>query len=116
MFDMATAVDSKDPADLADAELEEQFAQIHRALQAMEVRRSRLLAEIDRWRTYAGDGYLSASSWVTHSLRLSHTDAAAAVRMARALDGMPRAREALASGEISTSAGRRWYPHRCAGP
>jgi uncharacterized protein DUF222/HNH endonuclease len=68
--------------------------------------RLRWLAEIDRRRPYLRDGYLSSSSWFAQRHRVAYSTATSEVRMARALEAMPKTREAVASGEISGSAAR----------
>jgi uncharacterized protein DUF222 len=76
----------------------------HRAGQVLEARRLRLLAEIGRRSTFARDGHLSATSWLAARYRVAFPHAAQQVRTAVALEEMPATREALASGELSSSA------------
>jgi hypothetical protein len=112
MFDcviLDDAVEALQTADLggtADAALEEDFARLQHSLQALEVERLRRLAELDRRRTFARDGYLSTSAWLAHVFRMSHSSAAGDVRLARALAAMPGTSRAVASGQISSSAAR----------
>jgi HAMP domain-containing protein len=51
-------------------------------------------------------GYLSTAGWLASAFRMAWGAARAMVRMARALDRMPRTRRALEEGEISLSAAR----------
>jgi uncharacterized protein DUF222/HNH endonuclease len=76
----------------------------HRAGQVLEARRLRLLAEIGRRSTFARDGHLSATSWLAARYRVAFPHAAQQVKTAAALEDMPGTREALASGELSSSA------------
>src|SRR3954453_18855767 len=48
--------------ELPDARIEEDFAELQRACELLEVERLRRLAEIDRRRLYERDGYLSPAS------------------------------------------------------
>ena len=89
---------------LGDAALEEDFAEIHRAVEALEAERLRRLAAIDRRRTWAGSGHLSTTSWLSERFRMAWSHASRAVRLCRALREMPATRQALSVGEISSSA------------
>jgi len=80
--------------------------ELERASRVLEAERSRRLAEFDRRRSFAADGYLSASAWFAHRHRASHASAAALVRRARTLEQMPLTREVLGAGEISADAVR----------
>ncbi len=53
---------------------------------------------------HAADGQLSAAAWVARRHGLAQGAAEAQVRVARALEEMPRVAEALSRGEISTAA------------
>lgn len=91
---------------LPDARLQEDFTELHRAVEQLEAERLRRLAEIDRRRLYGRDGYLSCASWLVAQLRVGFGRAREAVRVARALDEMPVVRHALDEGDISLSAVR----------
>jgi Domain of unknown function (DUF222) len=95
---------SEAPAELADARLEEQFAELQRASELLEAERLRLLAEIDRRQTFERDGYLSTAAWLAHLWKLSWGAAREQVRTARALEQMPATRRALEANEVSPSA------------
>ncbi|MGH2529673.1 MAG: DUF222 domain-containing protein [Actinomycetota bacterium] len=88
----------------SDDELEADFAELERAAGAVEGELARRAAEIDRRGSFRRDGYLSISSWLAHRFRMAFSAATQLVRMARALEHMPRTREALSQGEISRSA------------
>jgi hypothetical protein len=88
------------PAERVEADFEE----LQWGSGAVLVKRLGYLAHIDRHHTYARDGYLSTVSWLCATYRVSPAVAADEVRIARALEHMPRTKDALAQGEISTSA------------
>jgi hypothetical protein len=94
----------KDLQFLSDTELESGFADLERTAQGLEAERARWLAEIDRRRTFEADGHLSATSWLVDRFGASGAAASQQVRVAKALQEMPVAREAMASGELSSSA------------
>jgi hypothetical protein len=88
----------------ADEVLEADFAELERAAGTVEVELARRAAEIDRRGSFRRDGYLSISSWLAHRFRMAFSGATQLVRVARALEHMPRTRAALSQGEISRSA------------
>src|SRR5256885_1778314 len=93
-------------SDLPDARIEEDFSELHRSIEQLEVERLRRLAEVDRRRLYERDGHLSAASWLACMHRLSWGNARQHVRLARALESMPETRRAFEAGEVSSSAVR----------
>jgi hypothetical protein len=90
--------------ELPDARIEEDFAELHGAIELLEAERLRRLAEIDRRRLCERDGHLSTASWLTAAHRVAWGTARAQVRVARALERMPLTRRALGSGDVSMSA------------
>jgi hypothetical protein len=92
--------------ELPDARLEDDFAELHRAVELLDAERLRRLAEIDRRRLFERDGHLSAAAWLASRFRVAWGAAREQVRIARGLDSMDRARRALQAGEISMSAVR----------
>ena len=117
MSELRSAIDvsrSEVLANLPDARIEEDFAELQRAAELIEVERLRRLAEIERRRVYEGTGHLSAASWLASTFRLAWGTARQQVRLARALEEMPETRRALDEGELSMSAVRG--PGRCPGP
>lgn len=78
--------------------------ELERASRIIEAERARRLAEFERRGSFALDGHLSMSSWLAHRHRVAHSAAASQMRLARALDAMPMTSEALASGELSSTA------------
>ncbi|HEV8564596.1 MAG TPA: DUF222 domain-containing protein [Actinomycetota bacterium] len=92
--------------ELPDARIEEDFAELHRAMELLEVERLRRLAEIERRRLFERDGHLSAASWLAVRHKLAWGSAREHVRIARALEEMPRTRRALEAGDVSMSAVR----------
>ena len=93
-------------AELPDARLEEDFAELQRASELIDAERLRRLAEIDRRVAYRRDGHLSTAGWLASTCKLSWGMARNEVRMARALEDMPVTRRALEDGDLSMSAAR----------
>ena len=93
-------------SELPDARIEEDFCELHAAMEQLEVERLRRLAEIDARGVFSRDGYLSAASWLVGRLRIAWGAARDQVRMARGLNQMPLTQEALEAGEVSLSAAR----------
>ena len=87
-----------------DDDLESDLVELERAAGILEVERSRRILEFERRQVFRRDGHLSVASWIAARFRLSWSSAMGQVRQARALDRMPRARSALAEGEVSRSA------------
>jgi hypothetical protein len=109
MSELRSAIDQLRVQELAaqpDAMLEEDFAELVRAGELLEVERLRRLAELDRRHAYARDGFLSAAAWLASTFRTGWTWAREQVRFARSLDDMPRTRSALEEGDVSMSAFR----------
>lgn len=107
MSELASLVDqlrSEVPAELPDARLEEDFAELHRTVEQLESERLRRLAELERRRVFERDGHLSAASWLNGAFKMPWGCAKDQVRLARAMGEMPRARRALEEGELSLSA------------
>src|SRR3990170_234936 len=90
--------------DLPDARIEEDFAELHRMVELLEVERLRRLAEIERRRLFERDGHLSAASWLASAFKVAWGTAREHVRVARALEQMPVTHQALEAGELSMSA------------
>jgi hypothetical protein len=70
----------------------------------VDAERARALAELERREVFARDGHLSVASWVVARHGVAPSTAAGHVRMARALEQMPVAADALASGDVSSAA------------
>src|ERR671919_1939541 len=95
---------STDVFALSDDELASDLDELEHATRVIEVERGRRVAELERRGTYARDGHLSLASWLAARHRVAQATAAGHVRMARALEAMPVATEALATGDVSSSA------------
>src|SRR5918995_9525 len=95
---------STDVFALSDDELASDLDELEHASRVFEVERGRRVVELERRGAYARDGHLSLASWLAARHRVAPSTAAAHVRMARALEVMPVAAEALATGEVSSSA------------
>jgi hypothetical protein len=92
--------------ELPDARIEEDFAELHRVVELLEIERLRRLAEIERRRLFERDGHLSAASWLATRFKVGWGGAREQVRIAGALEEMPETRRALDDGDISMSAVR----------
>ncbi|MFL5736984.1 MAG: hypothetical protein ACJ76P_06565 [Actinomycetota bacterium] len=109
MSELPSAIDAfraDEHAELPDARVEDDFTELQRAAELIELERLRRLAEIDRRRMYERDGHLSAASWLTASHGVARGLAQRDVKTARALGQMPATRRALEDAEISMSAAR----------
>ena len=87
MSELRSTIDSlraETLADLPDARVEEDFAELHRAMELLEVERLRRLAEIERRRSFERDGHLSVAAWLASTFRVAWGSARAKVRLARA--------------------------------
>ena len=93
-------------AELPDARIEEDFAELHRIGELLEAERLRRLAEIDRRRLFERDGQLSTASWLASRFRTAWGAAREQVRIARAFDRMHATRAAFEAGEVSLSSVR----------
>ncbi|MEX2421402.1 MAG: DUF222 domain-containing protein, partial [Actinomycetota bacterium] len=103
-------------ADLPDACVEEDFVELHRVVEQLEVERLRRLAEIERRGLHERDGHLSAAAWLASTFKVAWGAAREQVRVARALEQMPATRRALDEGELSMSAVRVLVAARNADP
>ena len=95
---------STDVFALSDDELASDLDELEHANRVFEVERGRRVAELERRGAYARDGHLSLASWLAARHRVAPSTASGHVRMARALEAMPVAAEALASGDVSSAA------------
>jgi Domain of unknown function (DUF222) len=95
---------SSDVALLSDEELVSDVDELEHATRVFDVERGRRLSELERRGAYAADGHLSLASWISSRHGVPQSTAAGQVRMARALERMPVAAEALSAGEVSGSA------------
>jgi hypothetical protein len=119
MSELRSAVDalrSETLPELPDARIEEDFTELQRAVELLEVERLRRLAEIDRRRLFERDGHLSAASWLASTFKVAWGTAREHLRIARALEEMPQTRQALDAGELSMSAVRVLVATRDADP
>jgi hypothetical protein len=98
------AVRAENVREASDEQLEADFAELQRAVHVLEAERLRRLAEIHRRQSHRRSGYLSTASWLVDQHRLGWTAAAKDIRTARSLQRMPRTREALATGDLTSSA------------
>jgi hypothetical protein len=109
MSELRSAIDafrSEELTDQPDARIEEDFAEVQRAVQLLELEGFRRLAELERRGIHHRDGHASVASWLANAFRLGWGAARQQVRIARALEEMPATRQALEEGEISLQAAR----------
>ena len=119
MSELRSAVESLQAEvlpELPDARVEEDFAELQRVSEQLEVERLRRLAELDRRRVFERDGHLSVASWLASRFRVGWGAARDQVRAARALEEMPETRRALDAGDLSMSAVRLLVTAREADP
>jgi hypothetical protein len=95
-----------DPSGLSIDRVEAGFVELQRLSQAVEAKRLRWLAELEKRASYRRNGYLSSAAWLSDRFGLAFAAAKQEVKVATALGEMPAAREALSSGEVSTGAVR----------
>ncbi len=70
---VGTAIDAlraETLGDLPDARLEDDFAELQRAMELLDAERLRRLDEINRRRLFERDGHLSAASWLAATHRI----------------------------------------------
>ncbi|HEY7667835.1 MAG TPA: DUF222 domain-containing protein [Actinomycetota bacterium] len=109
MSELRSAIDGlrgETLTELPDARIEEDFAEIRRTVEQLELEGMRRLAEIERRRLFERGGHLSAAGWLTAAHRMSWGLARDQVRTARALETMHETRAASDDGAISLSAAR----------
>jgi hypothetical protein len=82
----------------------DEFDQVHREWVALSARRLRLLAQVDASKAWATVGATTCEAWLADRHRLAYWEARRDVEAARALQEMPAAQEAMASGELPSSA------------
>jgi hypothetical protein len=93
--------------DLPDVRIEEDFSELQRVSE---------LLEVERRRVFERDGHLSVASWLASVFRVGWGAARDEVRVARVVEGMPETRRALEAGDISMSAVRVLVSARDADP
>jgi hypothetical protein len=89
---------------VSDDELASYLDDLEHTDRFVDAERARALAELDRREVATRDGHLSLASWVVARHGVAPSTAAGHVRMARALEQMPVAADALSSGEVSSAA------------
>jgi len=107
LSELRSAIEASQAEDLSavsDEQLEADFTELQRVAQCVEAERLRRLAEIHRRQSHRRAGYLSTASWLVDRHRLGWTTAAKDIKTARSLQRMPHTREAMATGDLTTSA------------
>jgi hypothetical protein len=119
MSELRSAVESlrgETLAELPDGRIEEDFAEIRRIVDQLELEALRRLGEIERRRLFERDGHLSVAGWLATAFKMSWGVAREQVRTARALDEMPATRVAVEAGDVSMCAVRSLVSARDAEP
>jgi hypothetical protein len=117
--ELRSAIDAfgiRDVADKPDAMLEEDFAELQRVAELLEVERLRHLAEIERRGIHQRDGHLSAASWYATTFRIGWGQAKSDLRTAKAVEDMPETKKALEAGDVSLAAAKVLVQAREADP
>ena len=83
---------------IPDEDLERGIVTLQRVIDRLQVERLRLVAEVNRRRSFARDGFVSAGAWLAQKSGTTFGTAKRDVVMARALEDMPRTRQALETG------------------
>ncbi len=94
----------KDHRELSDDGLVEHLDEIERSVRILKAERGLSPAELERRKSFAMDGHLSAAAWLAHRQGVSRRAAEAFVRRGVALEKMPQVARAFAEGDVSTSA------------
>jgi hypothetical protein len=98
------ALQAENVRTVTDEQLEADFSELQRDIQALDAERLRRLSEIHRRQSHRREGYLSTASWLVGRHRVGWTTASKEIRTARSLERMPHTKEALATGELTSSA------------
>jgi hypothetical protein len=103
-------------AELPDARIEEDFAELQRAGEQLELERLRRLAEWSGGGPSSETATSSAASWLAAEFKVGWGSAREQVRTARALEDMPETRRAIEEGDVSMSGARVLVTARDADP
>src|ERR687891_2616427 len=94
----------RDLRDFSDDELVSHLDELEHVDRFLDAERSRTIIELERREVFTRDGHLSRASWLGSRHRVAPSTASGHVRMARALEAMPVAAEALVAGDVSSLA------------
>ncbi|MEX0753811.1 MAG: DUF222 domain-containing protein [Actinomycetota bacterium] len=92
--------------ELSDAEVEERFAELHRAHEQLEAEVARSLLDLERRGICEREGHLSSASWYVARCGTSVSAARTAVRLGRAFAAMPVTARAVDDGQVAMSAAK----------
>jgi Domain of unknown function (DUF222) len=98
------SLEAEEFTSLPDAHVEEDFTELHHAIERLELLRLRRLAHAERRRIHERDGHLSITAWLVGRYQLGWGKAKELISSARALEQMPETHKALEASEISSSA------------
>ena len=96
----------RDPEVLSDAELEDGITELSAHIDAATCRLLDFIGEFDRRKAWGGIGVKGCAHWLSWKCGIGLNAAREKVRVANALPGLPKVREALAEGRISYSKAR----------
>ena len=119
MSELRSAIDAyrvESLPELPDALAEEDFAELWRVAELLELEKLRRLADLERRGVFSRDGHLSVAAWLAQRFRVARGAAVGAAKTARALEGMPATRGAIEAGDVSLSAARALVAARDADP
>jgi hypothetical protein len=100
---MSTPIDAEAAASDARLERMDRVALLYAEITAATRGFLAALAESDRHRDWAGEGFGSCSEWLAWRLGITRNTANEKVRVARALERLPLTSEAMAHGQLSFS-------------
>ena len=86
---------------VADTELGEMIAAVHREQARLMANQAQLMGEFDARHAFASDGSKTVAAWMARATHCAPSEARALARLARRLPNMPFTRETLQAGEIS---------------
>ena len=96
----------RDPATLSDDELRDGLTELSAHIDAATCRLLDLIGEFDRRKAWAGIGMKGCAHWLAWKCSIGLNAAREKVRVANALPGLPKVRQAFAEGRISYSKAR----------
>ncbi len=96
----------REPEALSDAELADGLTELSAHIDAVTGRFLDFIGEFDRRKVWAGVGVKGCAHWLSWKCGIGLNAAREKVRVANALPGLPKVREALAEGRISYSKAR----------
>jgi hypothetical protein len=104
-----------DPRRVADEELEQGIQELERLSLAAQAKKLRWVAEAERRAVFRRDGFVTPTEWLSERLNLARGTAKDQLKTAQVLRAVPEVEQAMANGEVSSSAVRvltaAWESH-----